>query len=71
MLRTEIKKEELTRRVIFMAILFKNVVKPVFVWTMTRTSRVARGVRVNTQQDMKHRLFLGQVAVIDVRTAVS
>jgi len=31
MLRTKIKKNELTRCVIFMAILFKNVAKPAYV----------------------------------------
>ena len=31
MLRTEIKKNDLTRRNIFMAILFKNVAKPAYV----------------------------------------
>jgi hypothetical protein len=31
MLRIKIKKNELTRRVIFMAILFKNVAKPAYV----------------------------------------
>jgi hypothetical protein len=36
---------------------------------MTRTSRVAGDVRVNTQQDMKDRLFLVPVAAIDVRVA--
>ena len=34
---------------------------------MARTSRVAGDVRVNTQQDMKDRLLLVPVAVIDVR----
>jgi hypothetical protein len=67
MIRPEIKNKELTKRAIFMAILFKNVAKPAYVCTMTRTSRVAGGVRINTQQDMKDRLFLVPVAVIGVR----